>query len=332
MDKPSHALDLSRWRETPRGVGYRRWTIVVAGLREVFRTRFAKALLSVAWTGGLLIAVLGFAFSQSVANGGWLQDLAVRAGPRFEAMFSVVVGLVAMFPDIIVHGVFTAIFWAHSYLGLWLSLIALSTVVPQLITRDRASNALLVYLARPLTSVDYLLGKLGIIVGVIVAVWTGPLLLGWLLSMVFATDRDFIVHSFEPLLRALAFNGLALVVLAAVALGASTLGRRAPTTIALWMLLWIGLGVASSPPRAPLWIKRASPTRDLGEVRQEFFRFDTALANAATKLPLLDQRAVGNVAGAAKRVAATDFNGALGALGVMTLLSSWVFFRKLRPE
>ena len=80
-------------------------------------------------------------------------------GPRPEAMFTVLTGLVAMFPDIVVHGIFTLIFWTHSFLGLWLSLLALTALVPQLITRDRASNALIVYLARPLTSTDYLLGK-----------------------------------------------------------------------------------------------------------------------------------------------------------------------------
>jgi ABC-2 type transport system permease protein len=326
------SLDLSRWRETPRGVAYRRWTIVAAGLRQIFRTRFFKLLLSVAWSGGLMIAVAGFAFSQSLASGGWLENLAVRIGPRAEALFTVMTGLVAMFPDVIVHGVFTVIFWAHSFLGLWLSLLALSSVVPQLITRDRASNALIVYLSRPLTSADYLLGKLGIIVGVLVLVWTGPLLVGWLLSMLFATDRDFIVYSFSPLLRALLFNGVALVVLAAIALGVSAVGRHAQVAVTIWTLLWIVFAGVAVQPRAPDWIKRTSFTHNLSEVRQEVFRLDTALADAASQLPLLDQRLVGNITTAGKKAEATDFDGALASLGVFVALSSWVFFRKLRPE
>src|SRR5581483_12363705 len=127
--------------------------------------------------------------------------------------------------DICVRGIFTLIFWVHSFVGLWLTLIALTVMVPRLITQDRASNALTVYLARPLTTADYLLGKLGMIGGVIVLVWTAPLLLGWLLGMMFATDRDFIIYSVAPLLRALLFNGIALVSLAAIALGVSSLSR-----------------------------------------------------------------------------------------------------------
>jgi hypothetical protein len=237
-----------------------------------------------------------------------------------------------MFPDIVVHGVFTAIFWAHSFLGLWLSLLALTVLVPQLITQDRGSNALIVYLARPLTSADYLLGKLGIIVGVLMLVWTGPLLFGWLLSMLFATDRDFIVYSFSPLLRALLFNGIGLVSLAAIALGVSALGRKPGTTTVVWMGLWLLMGMISAPPPAPNWFKRGSFTHDLSEVRQEVFRLDTALADAAGKLPLLDQHLVSNLTAAGKKAEATDFNAALASLGGFVALSSFVFLRKLRPE
>ncbi len=99
MDNASaQSLDLSRWREAPRGIGYRRWSIVATGLRQLLRTRFFKFVLSVAWSAGLMIAVAGFVFSQSVADGGWLQDIAVRFGPRTEALFKVLSGLVAMFP------------------------------------------------------------------------------------------------------------------------------------------------------------------------------------------------------------------------------------------
>ncbi len=326
------SLDLSRWHEVPRGVAYRRWAIVAAGLRQLIRTRFFKILLSAAWSAGFLIAVAGFAFSQSLASGGWLETLATKLGPRAEALFTVVTGLVAMFPDIVVHGVFTLIFWVHSFVGLWLSLLAMTTVVPQLITRDRGSNALIVYLSRPLTSTDYLLGKLGVIVGVLVLVWTGPLIFGWLLSMLFATDRDFIVYSFSPLLRALLFNGLSLVSIAAIALGVSALGRKPPITTTIWMGLWIVMGVIAGPPRAPDWIKRTSFTHNLSEVRQEVFRLDTALGEAAAQLPILDQRFVSNLSAASKRAESTDFNGALIGLGIFVVASSFVFFRKLRPE
>ncbi len=328
----SEPVDLSRWRETPRGVGYRRWAIVIMGLRQLLRTRFFRVLLAVAWTGGLLIAAAGFVFSQSVAEGGWLASIAHRFGARGDAVMSILSGFVALFPDIMIHGIFTLIFWIHSDLGLWLSLVALAVLTPQLVTRDRASNALIVYMSRPLTSLDYLLGKLGIIAGVLLLVWTGPLLAGWLLSMLFATDRDFIYYSLQALGRALLFNGIALVALAAIALGVSAATRTSRYTIILWVGLWAFLAVVAAPSHAPAWLKRASFSRDLHEIRAQIFQVDGALTNAAQNLPLLNDRLAATLTEMGKRSEPTDFNGALAALGVYIVLSSVVFFRRLRPE
>lgn len=328
----SPSLDLSRWPDAPRGVGYRRRVIAEAGLRQLWRTRFFKILLAVAWGGGALIAAGGFVFSQSVATGGWLETIAAKFGPRAEAIVAAISGLVTLYPDVCVHGVFTLLFWAHSFLGLWLSLLALTTLVPSLITRDRASHALVVYLSRPLTSVDYLLGKLGTIVGVLLLVWTGPLLLGWVLSMLFATDRDFVVYSFGPLLRALTFNGIALVVLAAIALGVSAIGRSSRLTIVIWIGLWSIFGVMALQPRAPAWITHLSFTHNLGQVRQEVLRLDDVLAKASAQLPIPDQRFKANLAAAGKKAESSAFAGALAALGVFVVGSSFVFLRRLRPE
>lgn len=326
------ALDLSRWDGKPLGVGYRRWTIISSGLKQLFRLRFFRFLLIVAWGGGFALAALGFLFSQSIASGGWLETLAGYLGPRAEALSSILAALVLMYPEICIGGWFTLIFWLHSYLGLGLSLVALTAMVPRLITRDRATNALTLYLSRPLTSSDYLLGKLGMIVGVLAAVWTGPLLFGWLLSVAFAPDRDFIVYSFEPLLRALLFNGVGLVSLAAIALGVSAVSRTSRNTIMLWIGLWLIIGAVATPPKAPTWMKRSSFVLNLGEVRSGVLRLDEALATVAQDLPLTDQRFARNIGAAGKMTEPADLNGALVSLGVFVVLSSFVFLRKMRPE
>lgn len=326
------SLDLSRWDGAPRGVGYRRWTMIATGLRQLVGMRLFKVLLSLAWSGGVALAALGFLFSQSVASGGWLETLAVSAGPRYQATVSALGAIVLLYPDVCIGGWYTLIFWLHSHLGLGLSLVALTVMVPRLITRDRATNAFTAYLSRPLTTGDYLLGKLGIIVGVLALMWTGPLLCGWLLSMLFAPNLDFIVHSIEPLLRALAFHGVGLVALAAIALGVSAVSRTSRTTVVLWIGLWLILGAVAQPPRAPNWLKRASFTRNLSEVRQGILKLDTALIIAGESLPLTNQNFARDLLRAGGRAKSDDFDGALVSLGVFVALSSFVFLRRLRPE
>lgn len=326
------SLDLSRWRDTPRGVGYRRWTIVSQGLAQLLRTRFFRFLLMAAWSGALLIAATGFAFGQAFASGGWLETLAAKFGPRAEAIVSGIGALVLMYPDICVRGVFTEIFWVHSFAGLWLSLVALTAVVPQLIARDRASNALTVYLSRPLTSGDYLLGKLGIVAGVLALLWTGPLACGWLLSMLFAPNVDFVIHSVGPLLRALAFHGVALVALTTIALGVSALSRSSRSTVAIWLGLWLILGAIGGGAGAPEWLQRASFSRNLAEVRREILNLDDVLIEAGNTLPLFNARLSHALIRAGEKVRGHEYKAALAALAGMAALSSFVFLRRIRPE
>ncbi len=326
------ALDLTRWREAPKGVGYRRWTIVSTGLRQLLSTRFFKILLYVAWSMGVGIAALGFAFSQSIATGGWLESLARNISPRAEALVTALGGLVTLYPDICVTTVFTLIFWLHSYAGLVLSLLALTIVVPQIVTRDRASNALTIYLSRPLTSVDYLAGKFGIILGILLLLWTGPLVLGWLLSMVLSSERDFIVYSFTPFLRALAFNGIALGALAPIALGVSALSRSSRGTIMIWLGLWLVAGTVAKHPALSDRLRTASFSYDLGEIRHRTFKLDAALREASADLPILSEEFAAGLKKSSQRVEPRNVRGAVIGLGVLGLLSAAVFFRRIRPE
>jgi hypothetical protein len=327
------SLDLSRWRAAPRGVNYRRWVIATAGVRQLFQLRFFKILLAVSWVGGALIALLGFAFAQTVADGGWFETLAASISPRMQAVASAVGAFVLLYPDVCIGGFYTLIFWLHSFAALWLSLIALTTLLPRLITRDRATNALLVYLSRPLTTGDYLLGKLGTIVGVLALVWTGPLVFGWVLSLVTAPNLDFILYSFRPLLNALLFHAIAVLTLAAVALGVSAVTRTARNNIILWLGLWVVLGyIAMVQHNAPVWLQRSSFTFNLTEVRSGILKPDQALLTAAAELPITNRQFAESLTRAGNRTQAKDFTGSLAALGGFVVLSSFVFLRRLRPE
>jgi ABC-2 type transport system permease protein len=326
------ALDFTRWGGTPLSVNYRRWVITSTGLRQLFRMKFFRVLLMIAWTAGLFMAVLGFLFSQTIASGGWAESFAADFGPRTQAIVSAFTAMVLLYPDIVVQGVYTMIFWGHSYVGLLFSLIALTVLVPRLVTRDRAGNALTVYLSRPLTALDYRLGKLGIIAGVLVVLWTGPLMFGWILSVLFAPDRVFVIYSFVPLGHALLFNVVSLVVLAAVAFGVSSLFRATSQTMLLWIGLWIIAGTVAQIPFTPAWLRHASFRYNLEQIQREIFKPGEALAKAAEALPLIDRGANRILAQAGDAAQPRDVTGAWLGLAVLTVAGSAVFLRRLKPE
>ncbi|MFT3784485.1 MAG: hypothetical protein QM790_20935 [Nibricoccus sp.] len=327
------ALDIRRWEEKPAGVMYRRWVITSNGLQQLMKLRVFKGLLVVAWIAGILLAAAGFLFTQTLASGGWLENWAIGMGPRAHAVVSAFCSMVLLYPDICIHGLFSTLFWWHSMLGLGLSMVALSVVLPRLVARDRASNALTIYLSRPLTSYDYLLGKFGIILGILVLLWTGPLLFGWLLSMAFAPNTDFFVYSLTALGRALLFNVISLITLSSIALGISSLGKNARAVTAIWMGTWLIIGGIANIPSTPNYVRALSFSHDLKDVRQEIFKLDEILEKASESLPMVKPEWLKGFQEAQRQI---DYNrdakaSAVG-LVVLVIASSFVFARRLRPE
>jgi ABC-2 type transport system permease protein len=92
------------------------------------------------------------------------------------------------------------------------------------------------------------------------------------------------------------------------------------------------VGFPAVESRAPVWIRRASFTQNLSQVRQEVFNLDQVLTKAGASLPLLDQRLAADLTRKGQQAEANDFAGALAALGGFVVVSSFVFFRRLRPE
>ncbi len=325
-------LDFNRWTGPRRGVNARRWVILSTGLRQLTKMRFFKLLLFFAWTAGVLVAVAGFAFTQTLSETGWLASLAAKGGPRPQAIMSAVSALLLLYPDILVAGMFKSIFWAHSQVGLLLSLVALTLLVPGLITRDRSSQALTIYLARPLTSRDYLLGKFGIIVGTLLMLWTGPLLAGWLLSVLFAPDMVFARYSFGALGNALLFNLVGLVVISAIAFAVSSLGKTAAMARLWWIGLWIVVGGLAGNPFMPGWVRHASFTYDLKMLRDEIFNIGGVLQEAAGVLPLLSPEMAAEMQRASNFVGTDELTGVITGLVVLVGVSLAFFMRRVKPE
>ncbi|WP_221032636.1 ABC transporter permease subunit [Actomonas aquatica] len=332
MSELEPKLDFNHWDGPRRGVGSRRWVITSTGLRQLTKLRFFKLLLFVAWTAGVAVALAGFVFTQTLSETGWLATLAAKGGPRPQAIMSAVSALLLIYPDILVAGMFKWIFWLHSYVGMMLCMVALAILVPSLITRDRASSALTIYLSRPLTSRDYLLGKFVIIIGVMLMLWTGPLVAGWLLSVLFAPDMVFARHSFGALGNALLFNLIGLVVVSAVAFAVSAFAKTAAAARLWWIGLWIVLGTVAGNPFMPAWVRHASFTYDLGIMRDEVFNISGVLGDAAGVVPMLSAELATEMNKVSQALARDELHGALIGLALLVGGSLLFFMRRVKPE
>jgi hypothetical protein len=76
-----------------------------------------------------------------------------------------------------------------------LSIFALGMALPSLITRDLASNAIVIYSSKAVTRGDYLLGKFCTAFGVMSLTWLGPVCGAWFVGNLLAPDWKFFWHA-----------------------------------------------------------------------------------------------------------------------------------------
>ena len=67
-----------------------------------------------------------------------------------------------------------------------------------LITRDLASNAIIIYASKAVSRGDYLLGKFATAFGLLVLTWLGPVCAAWFVGNLLAPDWRFFWHCPRP--------------------------------------------------------------------------------------------------------------------------------------
>src|SRR5262249_56378721 len=99
---------------------------------------------------------------------------------------------------------------------------------PGLISRDLRFNALPLYMSRPLTRLDYFLGKLGVIGALVAAVAVGPAAVAYIVGVAFSLDLRVVKDTYHVLLASIAYGLLITLSVGTLILAMSSLSRRAP--------------------------------------------------------------------------------------------------------
>jgi hypothetical protein len=97
---------------------------------------------------------------------------------------------------------------------------------PNLISRDLRNNALPLYLSRPLTRLDYFLGKLGVIGGIVGMVAVLPAAAAYVLGVCFSLDASVIRDTWRILPGSILYGAVIVVSAGTLILALSSLSRR----------------------------------------------------------------------------------------------------------
>jgi ABC-2 type transport system permease protein len=222
------------------------------------------------------------------------------------------------------------------YFSIWLmplSIFGLGLALPLLVTRDLASNAIVVYASKAVSRGDYFLGKFATAFGLLCLTWLGPISAAWLVGNLLAPDWRFFWHARIALGHTLLFGLPMMGLLSVLALGVSAISSKEKATPALWFMWWIFGGVLAPIARhTQPWLRHLSFNFNLDQLALALFHPGKDLEVAQPSIPILGEM-VRNIRPAT--MAALNEPATLAA--ALTLLSlaavaALILNRRVKPE
>jgi len=192
---PIHDLSYRHWDGPLRGAGSRWRVIAEAGIRLLLARRRFAAMLMLAWAPALVQAgILYFALTG-------VQGVDLPIGAQFFQ-----ISMAIQFLPLVLVMV-----WAGS----------------GLIAGDLAAQALPLYFAKPITRLDYIAGKFGVIVFFLLLVYPAPPLALFLLAAGVAPDLTFLAQNWWVGFSILGYGVLVAVIGSLFILALSSMARSA---------------------------------------------------------------------------------------------------------
>jgi hypothetical protein len=122
---------------------------------------------------------------------------------------------------------------------IYIIMLLVAIAGPGLISRDLRFNALPLYLARPMTRLDYFLGKLGVIGALVASVAVVPAVFAYIIGVCFCLDLSVLKDTYPVLLGSVAYGLVITLSAGTLILALSSLTRRTLYVGITWGGLWL---------------------------------------------------------------------------------------------
>jgi hypothetical protein len=327
---PLHDISYKHWHGLRLGVWRRRAAIAKNGLSACLQVRWMMNLVVLCWGLGLAAAAILFLVGQLLVDDSAVsQWVATFVNPLASSLAKNLTSWLKDHPEISVSSAQNVLFY---YLGLWLmrvSIFALGPIIPLLITRDLACNAIVIYSSKAVTRGDYLLGKFATVFGFLALTWLGPVCASWILGNLLAPDWSFFWHARVALENILIYGLISMAVLSVLALGVSASSANAKSTTALWFTWWI-LGAVIEPIalHTSPWLRHLGFGFDINQIALHCFRVGENLTVAQKEIPFLDHIRPDTIAA----LNSPQLTGTVLALTVMIAAAVWIILQRVKPE
>lgn len=297
-----------RWEGVRRG-RLARWLVIArAGIQVTSRSRWLWRFVLLAWLPLLYYGLAFFAVGQlteesnlAAAKSMWqFQLLRGTFGTPLAERFLADPG--AYRPAIwssLIH------LFMH-YTQIFCVMIVVATVGPRLVSEDLRTRALALYLARPITRLDYVGGKLAVVCFWVGAVTLLPALVLYALSIAFSPSVEALTQTLSVVPRLVAASLVLMVGTGAPMLALSSIAPNPRLLAFLWAGAWVVSSVASRVLRLALfpdaregdWTGLLSVSSNFDAVAFRLFDLERLLRPSADVSPqltrLLDRLSYGH--------------------------------------
>ena len=229
-------------------IGYRRYE----GERTSHATRWCpitRTGLAIAWRSKLLRRLVFVSFLPFLYFGwvffviGRITDPGTDPSTPFYELARELLGnrLVNQLhddPAVIRSAVWTMVFgYFGTYFQLWMAGLVAAVAGPPLVANDLRTRAFLIYFARPVSRLDYVIGKTGVLVALLASVTLLPSLVLYTLSILFSPSLDTIAQTL-PVAGTIVLASLGTIVPATLLLLVlSSLTRRPRFAAVSWFVV-----------------------------------------------------------------------------------------------
>ena len=244
---PIHARGYGQWRGELRGQGLRWLTIARWGIRLSGKSKWLRRLVLVAWLPLLYYVLMFFVV-------GRLTELNTLERAQELWQYQALRGLFGTaFTDAFVAdpGAYRPAIWAvliHFFMHwtqIFCVMIVVAVVGPRLVSDDLQSRALALYFSKPLTRVDYVVGKLAVVSFWVGAVTLAPSLVLYALSIAFSPGVETLFQTASIVPKVVVYAGFLMLGTGAPMLALSSLTPNPRLLGFLWAGCWVMSSVAS---------------------------------------------------------------------------------------
>jgi ABC-2 type transport system permease protein len=330
---PLHDISYKHWDGVHLGVWARRLAIARNGLTASLRNRWIRYLVVLCWGGALGMTALLFLVGQLLVADSIVVRWVGNFNPGLQTFAHLLTAWLEQHPEISVRTTQDLLFFYFSTYLMRAGIFALGMAIPVLVTRDLASNAIIIYSSKAVSRGDYLLGKLATAFGLLAMTWLGPVCAAWFMGNLLAPDWRFFWHSRAVLGHILVCGLSSLSILGLLAMGVSACSSKEKATVGLWYIWWIVGGVVAPIARhTQPWLRHLSFNYNLDQIALAVFRLGDDLNTARDNIPIFGEMLRNIPSQTMAALNTPTLPGAVGWSLLMAALAALILRQKAKPE